>query len=160
MTLAATTAPETLQLKHHYPATREQVYAAWTDPEALGQWFGPHSHQCKVEKFNLTEGGEYEIRMIPVSEDADCGGDTTKDSICAGQFVQIIPSEKIVMTFNWIENAPDIGETLLTVEFIESNGGTELVLTHERLPDDEGLRNAHASGWQGSMECLEEYLQG
>jgi len=159
MTLAATTATETLVLKHHYPYSCEQVYAAWSDPQALGQWFGPHSHQCKVEQFNLSEGGDYKIRMIPISEDTDCGGDPTADSVCAGQFVQIAPNEKIVMTFGWIENAPDIGETLLTVEFIENNGGTDLVMTHERLPD-EALRNAHASGWQGSMECLEEYLQG
>ena len=159
MTLAATTATDTLQLTHHYAATREQVYMAWANPDALGQWFGPRSHKCKVETFNLTEGGNYQIRMIPISEDADCGNDSTQDSICAGQFVQIIPSEKIVMTFSWIENAPEIGDTLLTIEFFDVDGETDLVITHERLPDDEGLRTAHASGWQGSMECLEEFLQ-
>jgi len=158
MGLVAETASETLQLKHHYQAPREQVYEAWTRPEALGQWFGPHSHTCTVEKLEVREGGEYQIRLTPVSEDHDCKGDPEADSVCAGKFVKLKAPETIVMTFSWIENGADIGETLLSIELLESNNGTELILTHEKLPNEE-LRQAHAGGWQGSLECLEEFLQ-
>ena len=157
MSMAAATATEMVQLKHHYPVPRKQVFAAWTNIDALNQWFGPHSHSCKVEKFELKKGGEYQIRMIPISEDTDCKGNPDEDSVCAGQFVEIKAPEKLVMTFNWIENGADMGETLLTIEMHEADGGTDVVLTHERLPDEE-LRQAHESGWQGSLECLEEYL--
>lgn len=157
MTVAAQTATETLVLRHHYEANPEQVFRAWSDPNALGEWFGPHSHKCKVEKYDFREGGDYQIRMIPVSEDADCAGDTTQDSVCAGKFVQIIPSEKIVMTFNWIENGADMGDTLLTIEISPGKGGTDLVLTHERLPNQE-LYEAHKGGWEGTLECLEAFL--
>ena len=158
MALVAENASETIQLKHHYTADRDQVFAAWTDPKALGQWFGPHSHSCHIEKWDLREGGEYQIRMIPVGEDSDCGGDSDKDSVCAGKFVQVQPPGKLVMTFTWIENGGDIGETLLTIELFEAGDGTDVVLTHERLPDEE-MRKAHTGGWQGTLECLEEYLQ-
>ena len=62
------------------------------------------------------------------------------------------------MTFTWIENGGDIGETLLTIELRAKRGGTELQLMHERIPTEE-MRQAHTGGWQGSLECLEEYLQ-
>lgn len=158
MGLAAQTATDTVRLTHHYNASREQVYRAWIDPQALGQWFGPHSHNCKVEKYDVREGGEYRIRMIPVSEDIDCGGSPEEDSVCAGTFVQVVAPEKLVMTFTWIENGGDIGDSLLTIELLETDGGTDVVLTHERLPNEE-MRKAHSGGWQGTLECLEEFLQ-
>ena len=157
MTIAAQTATEVVKLSHHYAFPCERVYSAWTKGEILGQWFGPHSHNCKVEKYDFHEGGDYQIRMVPVGEDHDCEGDPKADSVCAGTFVEIIPQQKIVMAFSWIENAADIGDTLLTIEFAAAGDGTDIVLTHERLPNEE-LRLAHASGWQGTLECLEEYL--
>jgi len=61
------------------------------------------------------------------------------------------------MSFTWIENGGDIGDTLLAIEINAVGDGSELILTHERLPDDE-MRTAHQSGWEGALECLEEYL--
>jgi len=157
MSMAATTATDTVQLRHHYNVPRQRVYEAWTKAEAMGQWFGPHSHHCKVEKLDVREGGQYQIRMIPVTEDHDCTGETDADSVCAGEFVKVKAPELLVITFNWIENGADMGETLLTIEFQESAKGTDVLLTHERLPDEE-LRQAHEAGWQGTLECLEEFL--
>ena len=157
MTLAAQTATDVVQVSRHYKATIERVFAAWSDPEALGQWFGPSSHTCKIEKYDFRTGGEYQIRMIPVGEDSDCGGDSTQDSVCAGQFVEIKAPEKLTMTFTWIENGGDIGDTLLTVEFKSRGNGTDVLIIHEKLPN-ETMRQAHASGWEGSLESLEHYL--
>ncbi len=157
MALAAQQAMETVRLQHLYNATAKQVFTAWSKPEALGKWFGPHSHNCKIEKYDFTEGGQYRIRMIPTGQDADCEGDPEQDSVCAGQFVEIVPNERIAMTFDWIENGAPLGDSLLTIEFKAVGDKTELTLTHERLPDEQ-LRNAHEGGWQGSLECLEEYL--
>lgn len=157
MAHAAQVANETLKVSHQYSYTPQQVFAAWTNKDALGQWFGPHSHRCQVEEYDFRQGGRYQIRMIPISTDSDCGGDTTTDSVCAGEFVKIRPDKQIVMTFTWIENGGDIGNTLITVDFIEKNNGTELMLTHERLPN-EAMRQAHQSGWQGTLVSLDTYL--
>jgi len=156
---AATTASETVQLKHHFTASPEQVFAAWSEPEALNQWFGPHSHHCKVEQFDFKTGGKYQIRMIPTGEvdDPDCHGDTSEDSVCAGQFVEISNPSRIVMSFNWIENGADMGETLLSIDILSAGDGTDLILTHEKIPTEE-LREAHQGGWQGSLECLEAFF--
>jgi len=154
---AATTASETLQLKHHYSATPEQVFAAWSDPRALGQWFGPHSHNCTVEHYDFKQGGKYQIRMVPIGDDSECAGDKNEDSVCAGEFVEISEPNRIVMTFNWIENGADMGMTLLSIDILPASNGTDLILTHEKIPTEE-LREAHQGGWQGTLECLEEFL--
>ena len=158
MVIAAQTTNETVSLSRYYPAPREQVFKAWTDPQALVLWFGPHSHKCKIEKLDVRVGGEYQIRLIPISTDTECSGEPGLDSVCAGTFIEVIAPQKLVMTFTWIENGGDIGETLLSIELFEKRGGTELQLTHERIPTEE-MRQAHTGGWQGTLECLEEYLQ-
>ena len=61
------------------------------------------------------------------------------------------------MTFTWIENGSDIGETVLTIDFKPSATGTEIVLMHEGLPD-KAIADMHKGGWEGSFECLEEFL--
>lgn len=157
MTLAAQTASDVVQCKHHLNHPIEKVFAAWSQPEALGQWFGPHSHKCKVEKYDFSEGGSYQIRMIPLQQDTDCAGEAGEDSVCAGQFIKINSPHVIIMSFNWIEGGADMGDTLLTVEFNDNNGRTDIVLTHEKIPSEE-LRQAHQDGWTGSLECLDEYL--
>ena len=157
MTQTAEVISETLQLKHHYQASPEQVFSAWKNAEVIGQWFGPQSHQCKVEKYDFTKNGEYQIRMIPLSDDHNCSGDKNEDSVCAGQFVEIEQNKKIIMTFNWIEGGADMGDTLLSIELATKDNGTELVLTHERLPNQD-LREAHEEGWSSTLECLDTFL--
>ena len=61
------------------------------------------------------------------------------------------------MTFGWIENGGDIDNTLLTVTFNDSGSGTEVTLLHERLPNKPAA-DAHRGGWEGTLECLEEFL--
>lgn len=160
MTLAATANPEeVVQVSRVYQADIQKVFAAWKDPVVLGQWFGPASHRCAVETFDFQVGGAYQIRMIPVGEDSDCAGDSSQDSVCAGRFVEILEPEKIVMSFTWIENGGDIGDTLLTIALQSlDDTSTRVSLTHERLLTEE-LRQAHASGWEGSLESLENYLR-
>lgn len=157
MPLAACTASDTLQLKHTYSATPEQVFTAWSDPQALGQWFSPHTHCCKVEQYDFRPGGQYQIRMIPKSNDTDCGGDPSQDSVCAGEFIEILSPSRIVMTFTWIENGSDVGDTLLTIDINKHGNGSELTLTHERIPDEQ-MRTSHRGGWEGILEHLEKYL--
>lgn len=157
MSTAAEVATETVKVNHQYDFPVNQVFAAWTNPEALGKWFGPQSHKCVIEKYEFQINGNYQIRMIPLVEDTDCDGDPNADSVCAGTFIEIIPNRKIAMTFGWIENGGDIGNTLLTIEFKETNGATEVSLLHERLPNKPSA-DAHRGGWEGTLVCLEEFL--
>ena len=157
MSLSAKNANDVVQVKRTYNVNPETVFAAWSDPVALEKWFGPTCHRSKVEKFEFKENGNWQIRMIPVEEDTACGGDATQDSICAGKFIKIVRPSLIVMSFTWIENGGDIGDTTVTVEIKPTNSGTEVILIHENLPNEESCK-AHEGGWTGTLECLDNFL--
>jgi uncharacterized protein YndB with AHSA1/START domain len=58
------------------------------------------------------------------------------------------------MTWRWEEDKPeDEHDTLLTLEFRDLDGGTELVLTHEQFASEDS-RDGHQKGWTAIMERL------
>jgi uncharacterized protein YndB with AHSA1/START domain len=77
-----------------------------------------------------------------------------------GRYEEITPPERLVFTMGW-EDFPTMqverDATTVTVEFHEIEGGTELVLTHERQPSRR-LRAMHWIGWQGSFRKLDRLL--
>jgi uncharacterized protein YndB with AHSA1/START domain len=94
---------------------------------------------------DVRTGGSYSIVMLmPDGERMNVGG-TYRD---------VRPPERLSMTWRWEEDKPeDEFDTLLTLEFNEVDGGTELVLTHEQLASVES-RDRHEHGWTAIMEQL------
>lgn len=41
-----------------------RVWAAWADPEALPQWWGPDGYSCRTQRIDLRAGGEWVFEMI------------------------------------------------------------------------------------------------
>jgi uncharacterized protein YndB with AHSA1/START domain len=77
--------------------------------------------------------------------------------VTTGIFQEILPPEKLVYTWYWEGQAEEM-KTLVTVEFMDRDGETEVVLKHERFTDKES-REQHGQGWQGCLDQLEEYLK-
>jgi uncharacterized protein YndB with AHSA1/START domain len=48
-------------------------------------------------------------------------------------------------------------ETLVTVELVDKDGATELVLTHEHFPSST-MRDNHEHGWTGVLESLVAFV--
>ena len=53
-----------LTLKRRLNAAPEKVFAAWTDPEILKQWWGPASVSCPEAHVDLREGGAYRLANL------------------------------------------------------------------------------------------------
>ncbi len=156
MSHTTTESQTSLQIKRTYKATREQVFRAWTNPEALKKWFGPSDDfKTPVAEVDLKVGGTYRLQMIaPNGESHGVGG----------VYREINSPEKLVFTWMWEEGVSCDGgppeppvETLVTVEFFECGEETEIVLTHERLPNVES-RDKHKEGWDGCLARLEQGL--
>ncbi|MGH8048058.1 MAG: SRPBCC family protein [Chthoniobacterales bacterium] len=147
----STTAEEKLALKlqRTFAAPRERVFAAWTDPEQVKHWFGPDGCTVSSIRSDLRVGGEY--RFAVVSEQYGA-------MAVRGEFREIAPPSRLVYTWQW-EDDPDYAnrETLITVEFIEHGGSTEIRLTHENFPSAENAKN-HEYGWTGALEKLAALL--
>lgn len=143
------TSETSLRLSRIYPAPREEVFQAWTDPKALERWFAPSDQfVTMVPILELRPGGRYRVEMHK--------GDETH--VVVGQYREIRPPEKLVYTWRW-ETDPDRGteDTIVTVEFHERGAATELVLIHEKLPSVE-QRDKHEHGWKGCLEQLARYI--
>ena len=76
-----------------------------------------------------------------------------------GIFREVKPPLRLVFTWLW-ENDPihgESGDSLVTIEFHDRGGRTEVVLTHEQLPSAVS-REEHASGWQRCLEDIARWV--
>jgi uncharacterized protein YndB with AHSA1/START domain len=136
----------TLSLNRLIKAPREKVFAAWTRPEALQQWWGPGPVTCPEAHVDLREGGSYRIANLELD------GSITWIS---GEFHRVQPPEELVYTWNVSIVAGDA--TLVTLRLREHPVGTELILIHERFVDD-AVRDMHGQGWGLCIDKLEAFL--
>ncbi len=136
-----------LQLRRTFRAPRERVFQAWTTPEEMKRWKAPGPLTTPLAEVDLRVGGKYRIHM----REPDGA-----EHRLIGVYREVDPPKRLVYTWSW-EDSPDMGETLVTVEFLDRAGATEVVLTHELFPTDE-VRNQHEHGWSGCFDKLAETL--
>ena len=133
-------------VRRSIPATVDELFDAWLDAESLAQWMLPGDHQRNTVSVDARVGGAYDIVMHHQNG----------DKRHYGVYRVIERNRKLV--FTWHSDATHHTETLVTVEFLAASDRTEIVLTHERLPDHEaGL--AHTRGWTRGLELLEGFLK-
>lgn len=135
---------EVLVVRRVLPVERERVFAAWLDPESLATWMRPGETNATVVEVDPRVGGRFRIMM----QHAGCGSEHT------GEYLAIVPPT--LLSFTWISAATDLRPTVVTVELLERDGGTELVLTHRRLPA--ARIDAHRQGWTDILRLLEARL--
>lgn len=136
-----------LRLSRTYDASRKEIFDALTNPSELSKWFAPSDEfEAYVDKFEARKGGSYRIEM----RHRDGNVQT-----CIGKIQEITPPDRLVYTWKW--EGGEMGDTLVTWELLETESGTELVLIHERFPNEEA-KSQHEKGWTGFMARLEEVL--
>jgi uncharacterized protein YndB with AHSA1/START domain len=136
-----------LSLRRTFQASRERVFRAWTTPEEIKRWKGPGERTTPVAEVDLRVGGAYRVHMR--SPDGS-------EMRLVGVYREVDPPKKLVYTWGW-ETNPEMGETLVTVEFLERGRATEVVLKHELFPADD-VRDQHEQGWHGSLDKLDKIL--
>lgn len=132
-------------VKRTIPATVDELFDAWLDPESLAQWMHPGTTARSTASVDARVGGAFEVLMHYPG----------KPLRHHGVYRQIERNHKLV--FTWISDATHHAETLVTVEFNIASAGTEIVLTHERLPDREA-GDSHAQGWTQAFDLLEDLV--
>jgi uncharacterized protein YndB with AHSA1/START domain len=138
--------PTELTLTRIIAAPREEVFAAWTDPELLKEWWGPGEVSCPEAHVDLREGGAYRLANL------ESDGSITWIS---GRFERVRRPDELVYTWNVsiVRGEP----TLVRVLFLPHPEGTEIVLTHERFAV-EAVRDMHVEGWGLCIDKLARLL--
>jgi len=138
-----------LEIKRFINAPRDRVYAAWTDPAQLKKWFGPENVKTRDLVADVQVGGQFRW---------DCTDWEGKEVTISGEYRELQPGKKIV--FSWrLEDDDDWKNhnSVVTVEFFDREGGTEVHLIHETLPNA-ASRGDHEQGWKSALEKLEKFL--
>lgn len=137
-----------LRIKRVIKAPRERVYAAWTDPAELKQWFGPENVRTHNLVADAREGGEFRWEL------SDCDGEKMT---VFGEYRELVPGRRIVFTWQWDDDETwQNNPSIVTVELADSDGGTEISLTHEQLPTEQS-RDNHNRGWGSVLDKLEKF---
>jgi uncharacterized protein YndB with AHSA1/START domain len=136
-----------LRVARTFPAPPDRIFKAWTRAEELKRWSCPPDATVALAEVDLRVGGRFRIHMV---------GGTGIEHRVVGEYREIDPPHRLVYTWQWETDAHPT-ETLVTVEFLQRPGGTEVVLTHERFPTTES-RDQHQHGWGGCLEHLGKAL--
>lgn len=129
-------------------ASPERVYRAWTEADAICQWFlpGPGS-TCRTVKLDATVGGDFELLITtPVGE-----------SSTMGTFETLEPARLIEFSFGCRHDSPEHRSSHVSVELTPEGEGTRLVLTDRRIATPEDAKS-HLLGWQGCLGGLVEFI--
>jgi uncharacterized protein YndB with AHSA1/START domain len=133
-----------LRLSRTIAASPEEVFRAWTDPAEMKEWYCPEGGTVDAAEVDLAVGGRFRVAMrMPDGV-----------HVAYGVYREIEPPRKLVFTWQWESDESRGGETLVTLEFKERDGSTELVLTHERFATAES-RDGHEQGWASALNKLE-----
>jgi uncharacterized protein YndB with AHSA1/START domain len=135
-----------LSVRRSYAAPAALVFRAFTEPEWLERWFRPSVEvNVKVTELDLRIGGRYRfVFRFP--------GDHI--SVVIGEYRTIARPHRLAFTWTWEAPDPHAGiDTLVTIDFNERRGGTELSLTHTGFPTEEIMRQ-HESGWSAVLDFL------
>src|SRR3954469_24136043 len=132
------------------PAHRERVYAALLDP---GSWRFPAEMTCEVHELEAREGGRLRISLTYEAPDR-VGKTEGRTDTYRGRFVRLVPNELVVEVDEFETDDPALGgEMTITIALSDADGGTELVATHEGLP--EGVAPVdNETGWRESLARL------
>ena len=137
------------RLQRRFDAPRENVFRAWTDPEVLKHWWCPDGWMPAEIEIDLRAGGSYRIGMRRRS-----GGAAVY--VC-GSFLEVNAPEKLAYTWQWENAFEQMPQTRVTVQFIQRDAATEVLLTHENLSDIAVCLH-HRSGWIAAWERIEQIL--
>lgn len=137
----ASTAPASIQVRRRIAASAQVLFDAWLDPKSIAVWMRPFDTVRTEAQSHSVVGGSYRIDMHQPD------GKVVEH---VGRYVEIDPPRRLV--FTWASPATQHRDSLVTIEFIESGGATEVLLTHEQLP--EYMAQAHVGGWTSALEKL------
>src|SRR3984957_63515 len=133
-----------------FDAPRHLVFEAWTKPEHLLHWFGPHSCPLVACEIDFCVGGAWRYTL--------CGPDG-KDMVMRGVYREIKRPERLISTESF-DDYP--GESINTMTFSEENGKTNLttrVLYGSKEIRDAVIRSGMERGAAETYDRLEQHVR-
>jgi uncharacterized protein YndB with AHSA1/START domain len=130
-----------------FDAPRELVFEAWSDPEHLKHWWGPHGFSLPFLEMDQRVGGKWRACMR--------GPDGT-NHWQHGETKEMVFPERLVFTTVW-ESDPSGHEMVVSLDFVAKGNKTEMTL-RQRIFRAVEERDGHRDGWSQSLDRLASYV--
>jgi uncharacterized protein YndB with AHSA1/START domain len=135
-----------------FDAPRDRVFAVYTDPKLIPEWWGPRGTTATVDEMDVRPGGRW--RFVITNSDG------SEVPAMHGTYREVTPPERLVQTFEW-EGMPG-HVSVDTVEFEDLGEGRTKVTTtsifHTTEERDGFLESGMEHGLGETYERLEEVL--
>jgi uncharacterized protein YndB with AHSA1/START domain len=132
-----------------FDASRERVFRAWTDTEALAAWYGPEHIEVPRDRveIDLRVGGRYQLTML---------GREGSEFTVGYEIVELVEPELLVLRSDPMPQMGMVEPSVLRVEFHDHGTKTRMTLSDGPYPT-RGRAGAE-SGWAAALTKLAALL--
>ena len=129
-----------IHIERVFDAPRDVVFATYTDPELIPEWWGPYGTTTIVDRMDVRDGGDW--RFLARDQDGT-------ETAFRGTYRTVVPGERIVQTFEW-EGMP--GYVPVETAVFEDLGDRTKVTTTSIFHTAEERDGMLESGMEGGMQ--------
>jgi uncharacterized protein YndB with AHSA1/START domain len=145
----------TFVIERNYPQSPERVYAAFAQPARKRRWYAEGDHEIQEFEMEFRVGGAERFRYRFKEGHPIAGSEIANEST----YQDIAPENRIVTSTRMSLNRKPILVAVLTLEFVPSEAGSNLVLTNQGTyidwPDGPAMLE---HGWRTLFDRLEKDL--
>ena len=129
-----------IHIERIFDAPRDRVFATFTDPALVPEWWGPEGTTTIVDRMDVEAGGSW--RYVVKGDDGSEHG-------FRGTYREVSPPERLVSTFEW-EGMP--GHVSVDISVFEDLGdGRTKIVTTSLFHTDEERDGMLASGMEAGL---------
>lgn len=148
---------KTVSVKREFAANIDLVWAAWTTPEILDQWWAPKPYQTKTKSMDFRVGGSWLYAMV---------GPTNDVHWCRADYKKIDPLKSFSGLDAFCDENGNVAEafpnSLWHNSFTEKNGSTivNILIEYQQLTDlEKVIEMGFKEGFTMAMNNLDQYFE-
>lgn len=117
----------TFVLERTYPQNPERVFAAFAQPARKRRWYAEGDHEIQEYDLDFRVGGSERFRYRFKEGHPIAGSEISNES----SYHDIVSGQRIVFTQKMSLNGKPVSIAVITLEFLNSSDGTDLILTNQ-----------------------------
>lgn len=141
-----------IHIERVFDAPRDRVFAVYTDPELIPQWWGPRDAPAIVDRMEPRTGGSWRF-VFRMPDGTESG--------FHGSYREVTAPERIVQTFEWEGMPGHVSVETVTFEDLgDRTRVTTVSLFHTSAERDGMLASGMEKGLNETYARLDELLAG